>query len=65
MNITYRKMEKVAALPRKRVLPGHHSLDISPDLPLEIKSAFQKLQAEGKLRHGSGTHTYGSWAVMF
>lgn len=58
-------LEKVATLPGKRVLPGHHSLDISPDLPLEIKSAFQKLQAEGKLRHGSGTHTYGSWAVMF
>ena len=56
-------LEKIAALPVRRVFPAHHSLDIQPEIILRMRDAFRQLQAEGKLRHGSGTFSYGDWAV--
>ena len=57
-------LEKIADLPAKRVLPGHHSLDIRAEMVTRMRDAFRALNAEGKLHHGSGTHNYGDWAVM-
>ena len=57
-------LEKIAVLPAKRIFPGHHSLDIGPEIVTRMRDAFQALDAEGKLQHGSGTHNYGDWAVM-
>ena len=57
-------LEKIADLPAKRVLPGHHSLDIRAEMVTRMRDAFRTLNAEGKLHHGSGTHNYGDWAVM-
>lgn len=57
-------LEKIAALPAKRIFPGHHSLEIHPEIVTRIRDAFRALDAEGKLCHGSGTHNYGDWAVM-
>lgn len=56
-------LEKLAALPAKRVFPGHHSLDIQPEILARMRDAFRQLMAEGKLRHGSGTFRYGDWGV--
>ncbi len=56
-------LEKVSALPVKRVFPAHHSLDIQPKILIQMRDAFQQLQARGKLHHGSGTFDYGDWAV--
>ena len=56
-------LEKVAALPVKRVFPAHHSLDVQPELLTRMRDAFRALKAEGRLRHGSGTFDYGDWAV--
>jgi glyoxylase-like metal-dependent hydrolase (beta-lactamase superfamily II) len=56
-------LEKVAALPVKRVFPAHHSLDIQPEILIRMRDAFEQLKAEGKLHHGSGTYEYGDWAV--
>ncbi|MDE7221573.1 MAG: MBL fold metallo-hydrolase [Oscillospiraceae bacterium] len=56
-------LEKIAALPARRVFPGHHSLDIRPEIVIRMRDAFRGLKAEGKLRHGSGTFDYGDWAV--
>ncbi len=56
-------LEAVAALPVKRVFPGHHSLDLRPELLLRMRDAFRRLKGEGKLRHGSGVHDYGDWSV--
>ena len=58
-----RSLEKIAALPAKRVFPGHHSLDIAPELVLRMRDAFRDLDRVGQLRHGSGTFDYGDWAV--
>ncbi|MEA4823595.1 MAG: MBL fold metallo-hydrolase [Clostridiaceae bacterium] len=58
-----RSLEKVAALPVKRVFPAHHALDIGPEILTRMRDAFRALDAEGKLHHGSGTFDYGDWAV--
>lgn len=56
-------LEKVAALPVKRVFPAHHSLDIQPEILIRMREAFKQLKENGQLRHGSGTFDYGDWAV--
>ncbi len=56
-------LKKIAALPAKRVFPAHHSLDIQPEILVRMRNAFQELDAQGNLRHGSGIHDYGDWAV--
>lgn len=56
-------LERVAALPVKRVFPAHHSLDIEPEILLRMLGAFRQLKADGKLHHGSGTFDYGDFAV--
>lgn len=57
-------LEKVAALPVRRLFPGHHSLDVHPELCRQMRDAFRELNKNGKLCHGSGTHNFGDWAVM-
>lgn len=59
----YDSLEKVAALPVKEVFPGHHSLDIQPEILIRMRDAFRSLRADGKLHHGSGTFQYGDWGV--
>lgn len=56
-------LEKIAALPVKRVFPAHHTLDIQPEILIRMRDAFLQLDEEGKLQHGSGTFDYGDWAV--
>lgn len=56
-------LERVAALPVKRVFPAHHSLDIGPEILVRMRDAFRQLKADGKLHHGSGTFDYGDFAV--
>lgn len=56
-------LEKVASLPVQKVFPGHHTLDIQPEILIRMRDAFRVLQAEGKLHHGSGTFHYGDWSV--
>ena len=52
-----------AGLPRERLLPAHHALDIGPELLGRVRDAFRGLKEQGKLRHGGGTFDYGEWAV--
>ena len=56
-------LEKVAALPVKRVFPAHHSLEIEPEILGRMRDVFRELKAAGKLRHGSGKFDYGDWGV--
>ncbi len=56
-------LERIAALPVKRVFPAHHSLDISPEILIRMRDAFRSLNADGNLRHGTGTFDYGDWAL--
>lgn len=56
-------LEKLAVLPAMRIFPGHHSLDITPEIILRMRDALRELKGKGKLRHGSGTFDYGDWAI--
>lgn len=56
-------LEKIAALPAQKVFPAHHSLDIGPEIIVRMRDAFRDLRAKGLLHHGSGTFSYGDWAV--
>lgn len=56
-------LETLSALPVKKVYPAHHTLDIQPEIVTRMRDAFRQLKTAGKLRHGSGTHHYGDWAV--
>ncbi len=58
-----KSLEKVAALPVRRVFPAHHTLDIAPDILFRMRDAFRDLDAVGKLHHGAGTFDYGDWAL--
>lgn len=57
-------LEKIALLPVKQIFPGHHSLDIRPELVIQMRDAFCGLNEDSKLCHGSGTHKFGDWVVM-
>lgn len=56
-------LAKIAELPAERVFPGHHALDIRPEIVQRMRDAFIGLKKDGKLRHGSGVRDYGDWAV--
>lgn len=56
-------LEKVAELPVKRVFPGHHDLDIQPELIIRMRDALRQLDRDGKLHHGSGLMDYGEWSI--
>lgn len=58
-----KSIERVAALPVKRVFPAHHNLDIQPEILNRMQNAFQQLKIEGKLHHGSGTFDYKDFAI--
>ncbi len=56
-------IERVSALPVKRLFPAHHTLNIQPEILVRMRDAFRQLKAEGKLHHGSGLFDYGDWAL--
>lgn len=58
-----KSLEKISQLPVERVFPGHHSLDIQPEILIRMRNAFRRLEEEGKLQHGSGAFDYGDWVV--
>lgn len=57
-------IDKIAALPAKKLFPAHHSLEIRPEILLRMQRAFHQLQPEGLLRHGSGRHSCGDWELL-
>lgn len=56
-------LETISLLPVKKVFPGHHSLEIQPELLIRMRDTFRNLKECGKLHHGAGTFDYGDWAV--
>lgn len=58
-----KSIERIAALPIKELFPAHHSLDITPEILIRMRSAFRQIESEGKLHHGSGTFDCGDFAI--
>lgn len=56
-------IKRIAALPLKKVFPAHHELNVPETILQDMKNAFIKLDVEGKLHHGSGTHKYSYFSI--
>lgn len=56
-------LEIIAALPAKKLFPGHFSLDIEPVLAVRTRDAFRELKAQGRLHHGAGIFDYGDFSI--
>ncbi|MEG0470385.1 MAG: MBL fold metallo-hydrolase [Longicatena sp.] len=56
-------LKRILALPTKRIFPGHHSLDIQPEILHRIKEELESLNIDGKLHHGSGIFNFGDWGI--
>lgn len=59
----FRSVQRISGLDVKRVLPGHHRLDISPALIGEIKAAFRCLAEGGNLKQGGGIFDFGTFQI--
>lgn len=51
-------IKKIKVLSIKKVLPGHHRLDICPDLILDIDKGFTELYNSGRLIQGNGMYYF-------
>ncbi len=56
-------VKRVAALSPVRVFPGHHSLEIGPELIAGVDEALCLLEREDKLRHGSGLFAFDGFQI--
>ena len=62
---SYRKsIERIATLSVNRVFPGHHSLDIQPEIISRIRDAFRQINADGQLHHGGGEFDYDDFSIL-
>lgn len=43
--------------------PGHHSMDIHPEIMSRMRKEFSRLKKEGRLCHGSGIYEFDDWSV--
>lgn len=56
-------IERIAALPIKKVFPAHHELDVPESILSDMKDAFNDLRSKSKLHHGSGVADYGYFSI--
>lgn len=60
----YQSINRVQKYKIEKVLPGHHSLDVSDSLVNEIEAGFAQLQRSGKLRQGNGLFDFGDFQIQ-
>lgn len=56
-------LKKISELQPKRLLPAHHTWRIEPKLLTDIQEAFEGLDRQGILCHGSGSFDYDSFCI--
>ncbi len=59
----FESVKKIAKLDLKKILPGHHSLNVSKNLILKIERAFVTLKENGKLKQGTGRFDFGTFQI--
>lgn len=59
----YQSIQKISVLDIHRIFPGHHTLDISPDIIPQVENAFQQLDRAGMLVHGSGIFEFDQFQI--
>lgn len=62
--VTFRdSVRRVAKLPLRKILPGHHSLRVPLDLPERVSEAFAEIETRGRLRQGGGLFTFQDFQI--
>ena len=56
-------LERIAALPLREILPGHHALPCPPDLAIRARDGFRRLREKGLLHQGAGRFDFGDFQV--
>lgn len=56
-------VDKLMTLPVRRILPGHHDLDLSSGLIDRTSKAFHQLYQQNGLRQGSGIFDFGTFQI--
>lgn len=56
-------VQQLQNLPIRRLLPGHHSLDISTSLVAQVGAAFDGLDRQGKLYQGAGLFSFDGFQI--
>ena len=59
----YQSIKRVHKYNIKRVLPGHHELNISTSLISKIESGFSHLDSRGKLKQGNGIFVFEDFQI--
>lgn len=59
----YQSIKRVQKYNIKRVLPGHHELNISTSLISKIESGFEHLDSRGKLKQGNGLFVFEDFQI--
>ena len=59
----YQSIKRVQKYNIKRVLPGHHELNISTSLISKIESGFSHLDSQGKLKQGNGLFVFEDFQI--
>lgn len=56
----YQSAKRLQGLDVRRILPGHHALEIPISLLADVEAGLARLERAGKLCHGSGRFDFGS-----
>lgn len=56
-------VRRIQALDVERIFPGHHRLPVPVEIIGDISIAFDQLDRDGKLQHGSGIYDYGLFQI--
>jgi len=59
----FRSVQRIGRMDVKRVLPGHHRLDIPATRIGEVEAAFRQLDRDGKLKQGGGIFDFCSFQI--
>lgn len=62
-HLFFQSVQKIQSLAVKRLLPGHHTLSISPAIVQRVESAFRGLSNEGKLQQGNGIFDFEDFQI--
>ena len=60
----YKSIKKIQKYDIKRVLPGHHDLNITSSLINEIEDGFRLLESRGDLKQGKGIFNFGNYQIQ-
>lgn len=58
-----RSVQRVSALPIRAIRPGHHSLNIGPELAGQVRAALEQLEQAGQLTLGQGILEFGTFSI--